>query len=105
MWVDMFTGDTVAPTVDIKPRLPKGLVDRLISHRCISLTLTFYFYLSLFLFVTLIFSLHRYELRVIIWNTDEVILEDENLITGCHAYLHSVIAEMCAKIRYKTHAF
>lgn len=28
------------------------------------------------------FFFFRYELRVIIWNTEDVILEDENIFTG-----------------------
>lgn len=76
MWLDMFPTDVPAPpTVDIKPRLPVQSVPPLSRRAGSKVRAANADWLHL-----LVWS--RYELRVIIWNTDDVFLEDVNPFTG-----------------------
>ncbi|XP_031731299.1 otoferlin isoform X3 [Anarrhichthys ocellatus] len=87
MWVDMFPMDMPAPgpAIDTAPRKPKRIrsfIPSLSYGESVLLVSSPFIVKYKSNCVFLPPPLTRYELRVIIWNTDEVKLEDDDYFTG-----------------------
>ena len=90
MWVDMFPRDMQSPgaPVDVTPRKPTRYKEQVMhsdvtQHRNFCLCGRDHKNAVIkILDNNVVYIVFSYELRIIVWNTDEVVMDDTNLITG-----------------------